>query len=114
VFAALVSKTYVSDLVAFINHSQTGKLFSGYVKREFLGYSDFISNFSNWSVFHFSNSSEIVFAEGDFEFERGAAKYVSVFSGMDESAVSVGSVLPYNTLSVLTLSVEDYVAFNKA
>lgn len=112
-FAKLVSGTYLSDLVAFINHSQTGKLFSGYAERRYLKYSDFVSNLCSWSSYHFSNSSGTIMAEGDFAVLNGAAQYLSVFYGASGAVSKAQTQVPFNTFALLTLTLKDFSGFVK-
>ena len=112
-FAKLVSGTYLSDLVAFVNHSQTGKLFSGYSDRKYLKYSDFVSNLCSWSSYHFSNSAGIIMAEGDFAVLNGPANYLSVFQGASGAISKAQTQVPFNTFALLTLTPKDFAGLGK-
>ena len=47
-FEKLLRKNGTSSAI-YVNHNQIGKLFSGMVERDYLGYSDFFMKFTSWS-----------------------------------------------------------------
>lgn len=106
-FQEVLSKTYLSDLIAFVNHSQTGKLFSGFVNRKYLGFSNFISQFSTWSVFHFSNTVNKIEAEGDFLNKKGWGNFLTLFEGAKGSSSKSVSIVPSNTFALVSISVKE-------
>ncbi len=97
--------------VLFINHSQTGKLFSGYVERKFLAHSDFFSKFGTWSYFNVGIFKNSITLNGTTYNNRGAASFCEVISGIrGEQGNTIGR-LPSDTYSLLTLSVKEIDAF---
>lgn len=110
-FKEILSKAYSSDLIVFINHSQVGKLFSGFSHKKYLKYSDFTSQFSTWSVFHFSNTINKIEAEGDFLNKKGWGNFSSLFDGINGGANKNASVVPFNTFALLSISVKDIPSY---
>lgn len=106
-FRESLLKAHNSDFIAFINHSQTGKLFSGFADRKYLKYSDFISQFTTWSVFHFSNTTNKIEAEGDFVNNKEWGGFLTLFNGVKGSVNRNVSVVPSNTLVLLSISVRE-------
>jgi len=96
-----------SETVLFINHLQTGKLFSAFINRSFFGGAEFISRFSGWSVFKL-DSDKYSFELKGFTFEnKGIGNYSSVFRGAAKGVSSVQAVLPSDTYLLLDISVKD-------
>lgn len=107
-FLATLSKTYKSNLVLFINHTQVGKLFSGYSARKYLKYADFTSNLCSWSKFYFTITDNSLVGEGDFTINKGAQNYLSLFKGLSQERSKVESVLPFNTFAHISFTVNDF------
>ena len=105
-FANLYNKRVKGKNRLFVNHAQTGKIFSGLVERGFLKYSDFVSRFTSWSDFEIVSSDERVTLSGSLTNSRGAGDYSQIFNGIRSSGSEVMSVLPFNTYSVVTISAE--------
>ena len=107
-FSEILSSSFSSDLIAFVNHSQVGKLFSGFAHRDYLKYANFISQFTSWSAFYFSNQSKTVEAEGTFLNKRGWGNFASTFSNTKGVANRAASVVPSNTYFLLSIAVKDF------
>lgn len=110
-FREVLSSSFSSDIVAFVNHSQIGKLFSGFADRSYLKYADFISKLTSWSAFYFSNSTKTVEAEGDFLNKKGWGNFLTIFNDSKGGGSRIASVVPSNTYALLTISIKDISRF---
>lgn len=106
-FKAVLSKTYSSDFIIFLNHSQIGKLFSGFADRKYLKYSDFLSQFTTWSAFHLSNTNNTINAEGNFLNKKGWGNFSALFDVAKGNSTKSVSIVPANTFALLSISVKD-------
>lgn len=91
----------------FINHLQTGKLFSAYIDREYFGGADFISRFSGWSKLEVVSDKYSIELKGITFENKGVGNYSTVFRGAGNGVGSVQSVLPSDTYLLLDISVDD-------
>lgn len=110
-FQDALEKGAGDGVMIMLNHKQTGKLFSGFVTREYLGYSDFVSNFTDWSVLNFKLDGSLVSSIGGFEGEGGSADYISSFSGVKPAGQKIISFVPATTYALLSVSVEGVASF---
>ena len=110
-FKEILATTYSSDLIAFVNHSQIGKLFSGFANRKYLKYSDFVSRVTSWSAFHFSNTIDIIEAEGNFLNKKGWGNFLTIFDGVKGSANRAISIVPSNTFALLSIAIKDIPSY---
>lgn len=110
-FSEILSKTYSSELIVFLNHAQVGKLFSGFADRKYLKYSDFISRFSTWSAFHFSNSTTTIEAEGGFLNKKGWGNFSTLFESSKGSTNQSLSIVPANTFALLSIGVKEIPSY---
>jgi len=106
-FKEILATTYSSDLIAFVNHSQIGKLFSGFANRKYLKYSDFVSRVTSWSAFHFSNTINTIEAEGNFLNKKEWGNFLTIFEGVKGSANRTISIVPSNTFALLSIATKD-------
>ncbi len=106
-FRELLTGREYSSSTLFLNHAQSGKLFSGFSSREYLKYADFTSRFTGWSSMNISSTSDNLILEGEVLNSKGYANYASIFTDLHGVKPSVMSVLPWGTFSLLTLTVED-------
>jgi len=111
--ADLLVKTELRETMLFINHAQCGKLFSAYSNRRYLKYSDFISRVTSWSALEiYSQGNKIILRGGVFN-SKGPANYSEVFRGSRGGKSDIASVIPHNSYSLLTLSIEDIPSYLK-
>lgn len=110
-FRDILSTTYSSDLIAFVNHSQVGKLFSGFSHKNYLKYSNFVSQLTSWSAFHFYNTINTIEAQGDFLNNKGWGNFLTLFSGAEGSYIKAVSVVPSNTFSLISISLKDISSY---
>jgi hypothetical protein len=89
----------------FINHLQSGKLFSAFIDRAFFGGSEFITRFSGWSVFDVNTNSVTINLKGKSYENRGTGNYSTVFKDGSDGITSVQSVLPSDTYLLFSISV---------
>ncbi len=117
---SILDKTEFEDLLkkhgatscVYINHNQIGKLFSGSVARDFLGYSDFVMKFASWSCFSLSVadgklSLDGVLANGDDE-----SRFSNIYSNLHGKKSGMGKVLPSSVVFAVSLpfsSIHDYM-----
>ncbi len=90
----------------FINHLQSGKLFSAFIDRAFFGGSEFITRFAGWSVFDVNTNSVTINLKGKSYENRGAGNYVTVFKDGSDGINTAQSVLPSDTYLLLSISVD--------
>lgn len=109
--ADLLAKTVLRETMLFINHAQCGKLFSAYSNRRFLKYSDFISRFTSWSALEIYSQENKVILRGGFLNSKGPANYSEIFRGSKAVNSIIASVVPHNTFSLITISVQDIQSF---
>ena len=103
-FVKLYNKKTKGESRLFINHAQTGKIFSGLADRSYLKYSDFVSRFASWSDFEITSSRNRISMSGSLTNSKEAGNYSRIFIGARSSGNEVMSVLPSNTYSLLTIS----------
>lgn len=109
----LISATLLREAMLFINHSQSGKLFSAFAQRRYLKYSDFVSGFTSWSALEiYSQGNKIIFRGGLIS-SKGPANYAEVIRGSRGAVSDISKVVPFNTFSLLTVSVRDFNLFVK-
>jgi hypothetical protein len=106
-FKELLSGREILNAALFLNHSQSGKLFSGFANRDFLKYADFTSRFTGWSTMEISTTSNQFILNGEVINSKGYANYAAAFFDLNGIQPSVMSVLPSETFSLLTLTIED-------
>ncbi|PKO98573.1 MAG: hypothetical protein CVU13_09050 [Bacteroidetes bacterium HGW-Bacteroidetes-8] len=106
-FKELLSGREKLNAALFLNHSQSGKLFSGFAGRDYLKYADFTSRFTGWSSMQISTASDNLTLDGEVVNSKGYANYATAFFDLNGSQTSVMSVLPSETFSLLTFTIED-------
>ena len=112
-FSAIFSQTDLSDGALFINHSQSGKLFSGFAERVWYKYAGFISGFTGWSSFGIKSADVDLYLSGGVYNSRGRANYASLFSQSKGSNFNAAKVLPSTTFALLAISpdkIADYIS----
>lgn len=110
-FKELLSGREIINAALFLNHSQSGKLFSGFASKDYLKYADFTSRFTGWSTMEISTASDNLTLDGDVINSKGYANYATTFIELNASRPSVMSVLPSETFSLLTFTIEDLSKF---
>jgi hypothetical protein len=105
--SSLISETQLRESMLFVNHSQTGKLFSAFAIRRYLKYSDFVSRFTSWSALEITTDKNRVILRGTFLNSKGPANYSEVFTGGSGLKSEISSVIPHNAFTLLTISVDD-------
>lgn len=96
----------------YVNHSQIGKLFSGIIAREFLGYSDFFLKFAGWSCFEINAVEGRVNLKGYMENNGDESCFSNIFNSQSARRSFMGRILPASTLFALSLplsSVHEYL-----
>ncbi|MDP3435880.1 MAG: hypothetical protein Q8S04_01415 [Bacteroidales bacterium] len=110
-FKEMLSGREILTGALFLNHVQSGKLFSGFASREYLKYADFTSRFTGWSSMGISTAKDNLILEGEVINTKGYANYATTFFDLYGSKSSVMSVLPSGTFSLITISVADISKF---
>jgi hypothetical protein len=106
-FIKLLSGREILNAALFLNHSQSGKLFSGFANRDYLKYADFTTRFTGWSSLEISTASDNLIFDGEVINSKGYANYATTFFDLNPGQPSVMSVLPWDTFSLLTFTIED-------
>lgn len=106
-FIKLLSGREILNASLFLNHSQSGKLFSGFANREYLKYADFTSRFTGWSSMEISTASDNLILDGELINSKGYANYATTLLDLNSGQSSVMSVLPGETFSLITFSIEE-------
>ena len=92
--------------VLLLSGESMDKLFRNYVSRDFRGYSGFARSFARWSALKISEiSPKAISLEGSASVSD--SDYLSSFSAQTPSDAAFPEVLPYATLSALSLRVSD-------
>lgn len=87
----------------YVNHSQIGKLFSGIVTREFLGYSDFFLKFAGWSCFEIKPMEGRLNLAGYLENNNDESCFSNIFYGQSARKSFMGRILPASTVFAVSL-----------
>ena len=110
-FEQLLRKNGLSTCL-YINHNQIGKLFSGVVEREFLGYSDFVMKFASWSCFKLAAQPGKLIMQGVHENFSDESRFSNVYENQDAKKSLMGRILPASTIfavSMPTFSMHEYL-----
>jgi hypothetical protein len=106
-FATIFSQTDLSNGAIFFNHSQSGKLFSGFTERAVHKFAGFVSVFTGWSSFGIKAGEDNFFLAGGVNNNRGGANYSSLFSQAKGRTFNAARVVPSTTFAILTISAKD-------
>lgn len=107
-----VSKGAVfNDNILFINHQNLGKLFSGLVTGKYLGYADFASKLSSWSIAEGEFQENSYVFKGEFLNFKGVGNFTSAFSGMTGADSRAYEILPFNTFISVSMPVLNFDSY---
>lgn len=96
----------------YINHNQIGKLFSGAVARDFLGYSDFVMKFASWSCFPVTVGPGKLVLSGEMHNGEDESRFSNLFGDLNGRKTAMGKVLPSSVVFAVSLpvsSMHDYL-----
>lgn len=113
-FSAAISGARTSGTFVVINHSQIGKLFSGFSARNYLKYSDFVSRMCEWSVHNIEGEKEIFTSVGTVVNNRESGNYIFSYNNIRGAKPEAPSVLPHSTFALLAISVKDVVKYSNS
>ena len=105
-------KQYGSSSAVYINHNQIGKLFSGAVARDFLGYSDFVMKFASWSCFPMTVEPGKLALRGKMYNGEDESRFSNLFDELNGRKSAMGKVLPSSVVFAVSLpvsSMHDYL-----
>lgn len=108
-----ILKGYGASSGVYINHNQIGKLFSGIVERGFLGYSDFVMKFTQWSRFDISADKGKLSLNGTLENIGDESRFSNIFNGQSARKSVMGKILPASTLFAVSLPVSEIEEYLK-
>lgn len=112
-FEKLLRKYGMSSCL-YVNHNQIGKLFSGIVEREFLGYSDHFMRFTQWSCFGIHGGGGVLSLEGVFDNASDDSRFANVLGSQDARKSFMGRILPASTMFAVSLSVSSMHEYLKS
>lgn len=98
----------------YVNHNQIGKLFSGVVERDFLGYSDFFMNFTSWSCFRIVAQAGRLSLEGTLENGKDESRFSNIILGQSAARSRMGEVLPASAVAAISVPVSDMRGYMKS
>ena len=92
-FEKLLRKNGTSSAI-YVNHNQIGKLFSGMVERDYLGYSDFFMKFTSWSCLGLSTSPYKLTLKGIPDNVSDESRFSNIFENQTPRRSHMGKILP--------------------
>lgn len=98
----------------YINHNQIGKLFSGVVERDFLGFSDFFMKFTSWSCFSITAESGRLALEGSLENGKDESRFSNILASQKAARSRMGEILPSSAVFAVSVPVSDMRGYLKA
>lgn len=96
----------------YVNHNQIGKLFSGAVARDFLGYSDFVMKFASWSCYPMTIGPGKLALRGEMYNGTDESRFSNLFAELNGRKSAMGEVLPSSAVFAVSLpvsSMHDYL-----
>ena len=96
----------------YVNHNQIGKLFSGAVARDFLGYSDFVMKFASWSCFPIAVEPGKLALKGEMYNGTDESRFSNLFGELYGRKTAMGKVLPSSVVFAVSIpvsSMHDYL-----
>ena len=112
-FERLLRKNGVKSAI-YINHNQIGKLFSGMVERDYLGYSDFFMKFTSWSCFSITAAPGRLTLKGVADNVSDESRFSNVFENQVVRKSFMGRILPASSLFAVSLPVSSMHEFLKS
>ncbi|MHC1779355.1 MAG: hypothetical protein AB9922_03840 [Bacteroidales bacterium] len=106
-FSQAFKSMVLTESLLFLNHLQTGKLFSAFIDRTCFGGVEFISRFSGWSAFELSSDKYSIRLTGQSFENKGIGNYATVFRDEKNGSSTIQSILPSDTYMLLDLSLTD-------
>lgn len=112
-FERLLTKHGMASCV-YVNHNQIGKLFSGMVERGFLGYSDYIMDFAQWSCLEVHSGAGRLTLKGVLDNASDESVFANVLGSQDSRRSFMGRVLPASTMFAVSLPVSSMHEYLKS
>ena len=112
-FEKLLRKNGTSSAI-YVNHNQIGKLFSGMVERDYLGYSDFFMKFTSWSCLGLSTSPYKLTLKGIPDNVSDESRFSNIFENQTPRRSHMGKILPASALFAVSLPVSSMHEFLKS
>lgn len=112
-FEKLLRKNGTSSAI-YVNHNQIGKLFSGMVERDYLGYSDFFMKFTSWSCLGLSTSPYKLTLKGIPDNVSDESRFSNVFENQLPRKSHMGKILPASSLFAVSFPVSSMHEFLKS
>ena len=112
-FEKLLRKNGIGSAI-YVNHNQIGKLFSGMVERDYLGYSDFFMKFTSWSCLTISTSPYKLSLKGIPDNVSDESRFSNVFENQLPRKSHMGKILPASSLFAVSLPVSSMHEFLKS
>lgn len=107
-FAKLVSASSFSSNKIFVNHQQLGKLFSGLAASKYLGYADFASKLSAWSIASAETRSSHHLYTGEFANLKGVGNFASAVTPGKKGDISAHTIAPANTFALFSFAPDSW------
>lgn len=98
----------------YINHNQIGKLFSGVVERDFLGYSDFFMKFTSWSCFRTVAQPGRLTLDGYLENGKDESRFSNIMAGQSAAKSRMGEILPATAVFAVSIPASDMKGYLRA
>ncbi len=99
---------------AYINHNQIGKLFSGVVERDFLGFSDFFMKFTSWSCFNIAAAPGRLTLAGSLENGKDESRFSNIIASQKGAKSRMGEILPASAVFAVSIPASDMRGYLKA
>jgi len=107
-FEKLAKEKILNKTMLFVNHQNLGKLFSGLAVGKYLGYADFASKFSAWSVVEGEFEDNHYLFKGELINLKGVGNFTSSFLNKIGGDSEAYEILPFNTFISVSIPVEDF------
>lgn len=107
-FSKIASSTPFSSNLIFVNHQQLGKLFSGLAASKYLGYADFASKLSTWSVAsgEFRNTHHLY--TGQFANLKGVGNFATAVTPGEKGDIRAHTIAPANTFALFSFTPDSW------
>ena len=102
-----VSGVKHNNEVLHLNHNNLGKLFSGFVYKDYLKYAGFAQSFADWSTFSVDNQPNKSSLRGKYNASSEEANYVNVLLTQKELKSDIYSLVPNHCKYLCLLSISN-------
>lgn len=103
-FSKIASTATFNGNLIFINHQQLGKLFSGLAASKYLGYADFASKLSAWSIATGDVKNSHHLYTGEFVNLKGVGNYASAITPGEKGDIRAHTIAPANTFALFSFT----------